>query len=246
MQFPAWLVSKVRKPALVISIVVAMASFLIAWGEPTNQGQTTPFDDVMSAIAAQQQESYNAVQQIYNLYQKNAFLGCPAYYVNAKYYYTWNVRYYFNKWLESIASEVQNGDRLLNTGPYDQTWISNALRANYAFTTWESQVNYYFSTNPCSQGQGGYLIATFPKVILPVEPTAFSEFDLSVVFSKYETQQRVYKALKQLSDTIENYLSERIPPTSTLPGGYSTPSVNDLLGVPVWQDFCRVVQGSSC
>ncbi len=259
MQFPAWLVSRIRKPILVISIVVAMASLLIAWGEPTNQVQTTstsvPLNDVMSAIDDQRQQSYTAVQQIYNLYQNNAFKGCTAnYYVNAKVYYTLYVRSNFNAWLESLASEEQNGATLLNTSPDDPSLLSNALRANYAFTTWANQVNNYFTvpTNSCSQGQGqgGYLIATFPKFELPPEVAEdFSTIDLFRVDS-------VDSRLKQLSDAlgyIRSSLDQNTPPTP--PGGYSTPppSGNDLLGAQAqairsheWQDFCGAAQASSC
>jgi len=193
MQFPTWLVSKIRKPALVISIVVAMASILIACGgtanqaqtttgETTNQAQTTStvsFDDVMSAIYGQRQLSYNALQQIYTLWQNNAYQVCGVdYYGNAINYYDNNVASNFNQWLNNLANEAQNDQSLLNTTSDDQALISNALTANYAFTTWASQVYQYFTTpnNPCpqGQGQGGYLIATFPKDILPVSPTDFS------------------------------------------------------------------------
>jgi len=282
MQFPAWLVSRIRKPILVISIVVAMASLLIACGETYNQGQTTSgetanqgqttfgetanqgqttstsvsLDDAMSAIDDQRQQSYTAVQQIYTLEQNHAFQGCTAnYYVNAKVYYALYVRSNFNAWLESLASEEQNGATLLNTSPDDPSLLSNALRANYAFTTWANQVNNYFTvpTNSCSQGQGGYLIATFPKVELPPEVAEdFSTIDLSSVYSEDSSLKRL-KLLGDALGYIRSSLDQNNTPTP--PGGYSTPppSGNDLLGAQAqairsheWQDFCGAAQASSC
>lgn len=242
-----------------------MASLLIACGGTTNQGPTTlgettnqgpttstamSLDGVMSAIDAQRQQSYAAVQQIYSLEQNNAaFQGCPAagydYYGNAKSYYTSYVQYNFNGWLERLVSEVQNGATLVNTDPNDPTWLFDALKVNYAFTTWANQVNNYFTvpTNSCSQGQGGYLIATFPKVELP--PVLADYFsDLFRIDSVGDSR------LKQASEAlgyIRSSLDQNTPPTP--PGGYSTPSVNDLLGAIMsheWQDFCGAAQASSC
>ena len=262
MQFPTWLVSKIRKPILVISIVVAMASLLIACGDTTNQAQTTSGDTTnqaqttsilawinaaMSVIVEQRQLSYAAVQQIYSLEQNGDFQGCPAdydYYGNAKSYYTSYVQSNFNGWLMSLANEAQNGQSL-NTST-DQTQISIAFQANYAFTTWANQVYNYFTGpgNSCSQGQGqgGYLIATFPKAILPdFEPIDVSKVDLSM-------EDPVASGLKQLSDALGHFVS--IP---TPQGGGSSlfpaPTLNDVLGAITnseWPDFCGAAQANSC
>lgn len=220
MQFPTWLVSKIRKPLLVVSIIVAMASLLIACGDTTNQGPTTTggttnqaqttstvsLDDVMSAIAYQGQQSYNALQWMYTLYQNNAFQGCVDdsgnpidYYGDAANYYDTNVASNFNAWLESLANEAQSGATLLGTGPNDPTWLSDALTANYTFTDWASRVYDYFTTNSCPQGQGGYLIATFPKV-LPLG-LSIDDFHLS-----WEQEANLSDGFKKLADGLGSVL----------------------------------------
>jgi hypothetical protein len=143
------LVKKIRKPILVMGVVVAMASLLFTLGDTTNQARAatkdatnraqamwTDFNDVMSMIDDQRVQSYQTLLNLQTRY--------PSYYGPAGDYYDTYIAPNVNQWIDSLNTEGQSNEPLNNSN--DQPTITKAITANFQLNAWANEVAEYTSS----------------------------------------------------------------------------------------------------